>query len=363
MQYFTIVGKSFEDALQKAYKEYGKDIHIYSRRTIGHSHKETEINFYLSEEMSKQDEEITNELLKSEKEVHSSSLSTEPEENTAIKDAISYAVSLLQKNDFSKTYIQKAVVAVKNELEKREEFTKKDTELVLIDYIISLLKIDRDTQVKPRHILTLLGPTGVGKTTTLAKIAAIFGNDENGKKCRKIGIITLDTFRIGAFEQIGAFAKALGFPCLKADDEKGLYAALEKFQNKDLILIDTLGKSPYDDSLSVRLKTLLSIPSDKEMSCYLVISASMKTRDISSAFKQFASYKPKSLIVTKVDETETIGNILSISSAKKIPLLFLTDGQMVPDDIHLVSSSFVIGMLKGFSIDFSSIWKTQLKDL
>ena len=357
-----MTGKTFEDALAKAYKQYGKDIHIYSRRTIGRSHKETEINFYIQENKRKTDAlkvEVSEPLASDAKRDDESA-----KEKSVIDRLVEYAQNILIQNDFSKRYMQKALTSLKKELEKRTENTEdeppreSDAELILVDYIISSLNIDMDTQVHPPRIFVLLGPTGVGKTTTLAKIAALFCY-ENDKK-DSVGMVTLDTFRVGAFEQSQAFAKALGLECKKAGDEKEFFSVLDEFKDKGIILVDTLGKSPKDTSLAVRLKTLLSVPPRDEMKCYLVVSASMKSSDINSSLEQFASYNPKSLIVTKIDETETIGNILSISDAKKLSLLFITDGQLVPQDIHLVSSSFVLSMLKGFSIDFSAIWQKQI---
>lgn len=370
MQYLTIVGKNFEDALAKAYKQYGKDIHVYSRRTLGKARKETEINFYITENKRKGVKNPLEDALVDIK-TRTAKKSSQEQDETEMTEKdllVKHAEDLLALNDFSKRYIQKAIKVVRQSLEKKSinkknfEAAKRDVELVLVDYIISKLIIDMDTQVSPPKIFTLLGPTGVGKTTTLAKIAALFGWDEEGKVRKSVGIVTLDTFRIGAFEQVEAFAKALGVPCKKASDEKEFYTILEKYKNKDLILVDTLGKSPKDVTLAVRLKTLLSVPKADDMLCYLVVSASMKSSDISAALEHFSSYNIKSLIVTKIDETETIGNILSISDAKGLSLLFVTDGQLVPKDIHLVSSAFVLGMLKGFAIDFSSLWQTQIAD-
>lgn len=359
-----MTGKTFEDALAKAYKQFGKDIHIYSRRTIGRTRKETEINFYITENKRKPDLsklEVEDEQNKLEK----TDADNDTQEKAGLIDKLlKYAENILIQNDFSKRYMQKAINSLKKELEKRSENTdetppsENDVELILVDYIISSLNIDMDTQVHPPRIFVLLGPTGVGKTTTLAKIAALFCYDENKKK--NVGMVTLDTFRVGAYEQSQAFAKALGLECKKAGDEKEFFSVLDEYKDKEIILVDTLGKSPKDTSLAVRLKTLLSVPPREEMGCYLVVSASMKSSDITSSLEQFSTYNPKSLIVTKIDETETIGNILSISDAKKLSLLFITDGQLVPQDIHLVSSTFVLSMLKGFSIDFSAIWQKQI---
>ena len=363
MQYLTMTGKTFEDALAKAYKQYGKDIHIYSRRTTGRTHKETEISFYIIENKRKVD------LSKVGNEENDST--TEKKQSKAIENKknhldnlVEYARDILTQNDFSKQYMQKAINSLKKELENRANnnedspISENDVELILVDYIISSLNIDMDTQVHPPRIFVLLGPTGVGKTTTIAKIAALFCYEESMK--RNVGMVTLDTFRVGAYEQSQAFARALGLECKKAGNEKEFFAILDEYKDKEIILVDTLGKSPKDTSLAVRLKTLLSVPPREEMGCYLVVSASMKSSDITSSLEQFSTYNPKSLIVTKIDETETIGNILSISDAKHLSLLFITDGQLVPQDIHLVSSTFILSMLKGFSIDFSAIWQKQI---
>lgn len=360
MQYLSVTGKSFEDALAKAYKQYGKDIHVYSRRTTGRARKEVEINFYITENKRKSTVMTDDKLLSSIR-----LPSSDDKAKTDKEELLEYAQNILIKNDFSKRYMQKALSSVSRELDIRYEnsevkCTKNDVELMLVDYIISTLKVDMDTQVHPPRIIVLLGPTGVGKTTTIAKIAALFGYNENKVMNKNVGMITLDTFRVGAYEQSKAFARALGLPCEKASDEKEFYTVLETYRDKDLILVDTLGKSPKDTNLAVRLKTLLSVPPKEDTKCYLVVSASMKSSDISSALEQFLAFSPQSLIVTKIDETETIGNVLSISDAKHLSLLFITDGQLVPQDIHPVSSSFVLSMLKGFSIDFSSIWSTQI---
>lgn len=361
MQYLSMSGKTFEDALAKAYKQYGKDIHVYSRRTTGHARKEVEINFYITENKRKREDTGDDKILTNVRPITSQEKAKSEEE-----ELLTYAENILIKNDFSKHYMQHALSSVRRELKVRSESseggkcTKNDVELMLVDYIISTLSIDMDTQVHPPRIIVLLGPTGVGKTTTIAKIAALFGYNENKVMNKNVGMVTLDTFRVGAFEQSKAFARALGLSCEKARDEKEFYTVLEAYKDKDLILVDTLGKSPKDTTLAVRLKTMLSVLPKNETKCYLVVSASMKSSDISSALEQFSTFSPRSLIVTKIDETKTIGNVLSISDDRKLSLLFITDGQLVPQDIHPVSSSFVLSMLKGFSIDFSSIWNTQI---
>lgn len=360
MQYLSVTGKSFEEALAKAYKQYGKDIHIYSRRTTGRARKEVEINFYITENKRK------NTILSDDKVQASIRLQNSVDRAKFKEDEfIEYARDILIINDFSKQYIQKAISSIRRKLDIKYESsevkcTKNDVELMLVDYIISTIKVDMDTQVHPPRIFVLLGPTGVGKTTTLAKIAALFGYNENKVMNKNVGVITLDTFRVGAYEQSKAFARALGISCEKASDEKEFYTVLESYSDKDLILVDTFGKSPKDTNLAVRLKTMLSVPPKDSTKCYLVVSPSMKTSDISSALEQFSIFSPQSLIITKIDETETIGNVLSISDENSLSLLFITDGQLVPQDIHPVSSSFVLSMLKGFSIDFSSIWNTQI---
>ena len=285
----------------------------------------------------------------------------EPEPDP-LEPLMDHARSVLQQNDFSDSYIDWIVSDLRGQLEpalpavpSRNEF-----ELLIVDRIVSTLEIDHNSQLHPPKVFVLLGTTGVGKTTTIAKIAAIYGTLPPEEMRKDVRIITMDSFRVGAYEQIESFGKALNIPVLRADDEAGFYEALEQSNDAELILIDTIGRSPRDVEVNVKLQTMLNVPEKKNTRYYLAVSASMKKIDIDKVFEQFKMFNITSVIVTKTDETQTVGNILSICHDRHVPLLFITDGQMVPRDIHKASSAFVLSLLRGFSMDFNSLWNTQI---
>ena len=287
----------------------------------------------------------------------------EPEEKKdPIEPLLRHARSILAMNDFSDSYIDWIVRDLKTQLEAALPAvpTRNEFELLIVDRIVGSVEIDHNSQLHPPKVFALVGPTGVGKTTTIAKIAAIYGTLPPEEMRKNVKIITMDSFRVGAYEQIESFGKALNIPVLRADDEAGFYEALEKADDAELILIDTIGRSPRDNELNVKLQTMLNVPDRKNTRCYLAVSASMKKIDIDRVFEQFRMFNIVSVIVTKADETQTIGNILSICHDRHVPLLFITDGQMVPRDIHKASSAFVLSLLKGFNMDFNSLWNTQI---
>lgn len=179
-----------------------------------------------------------------------------------------------------------------------------------------------------RQIVMVVGPTGVGKTTTLAKLAGRFGVEQG---CR-IGLITVDTYRVAAVEQLKTYAEIIDLPMRIVGDPAEMQEALDSFANYDLVLIDTAGRSPHDDRKLAELKQLVDAACPDHI--YLVLSLASGANALRSAAERFAAIQPTSLVFTKLDEATGCGGLLSASRDIGLPVSYFTTGQEVPRDIE-----------------------------
>lgn len=192
------------------------------------------------------------------------------------------------------------------------------------------------------RVVFFVGPTGVGKTTTIAKIASLYSLYYN----KRVAFITSDTYRIAAVEQLKTYANILGVPIKVVYHEKELLPCIEDFSDKDLILVDTAGRSYRNKEHQEELKLLLDAVPDKEV--YLVLSVATKTHDLEKVVLAYQMITEFSIIFTKLDETDTYGNILNIKEMTGEALSYIAFGQNVPDDLsemnpHLIAKSILGG--------------------
>lgn len=213
-----------------------------------------------------------------------------------------------------------------------------------IDYLSVLLSQFFKAVEPTEQIIVLTGPTGVGKTTTIAKLAAI----EKLKNKKKVSIITTDTYRIGAVDQLLTYSKIMEIPmqvCLGRDD---LQKAINEFSDYDKIFIDTVGRSQKDIK---RLEESFSLFNNQNgMHISLVLALNTKEEDCMEIYDKFSKLKIDSLLLTKLDETNTPGTMLNFAVKTKKPISYISFGQDVPDDIVKADpfsiSSFIIKKAK-----------------
>ncbi|MEQ6375343.1 flagellar biosynthesis protein FlhF [Bacillaceae bacterium S4-13-58] len=187
----------------------------------------------------------------------------------------------------------------------------------------------------------LVGPTGVGKTTTLAKIAA----ESVIKHNKKVAFITTDTYRIAAIDQLKTYAKILDVPLEVAYNLEDFKKAKEKFEHYDLILVDTAGRNYRNPKYVTELNKVIEF--DEKSEIYLVLSLTSKARDMNEIFEQFSSVPIEKFIFTKVDETSRYGTMASMILEHRIGVAYLTNGQNVPDDIKAASYESIISTIVG----------------
>ena len=197
------------------------------------------------------------------------------------------------------------------------------------------LKLKRNS---PR-IIALVGPTGVGKTTTTAKLAAMYALNRGNK----VALITMDIFRVGAVEQLKTYSRIMGIPLEVASTPKELEKAVEKHSACDLIFIDTAGRSHKDKEKLDEMKNFLD--QKIQMEVYLCLSATTKDRELEEILNRFRIFQVSKVVFTKIDECESFGNMVNLLMKDNLQIAYFTTGQRVPEDIEIATPAKLADMI------------------
>lgn len=239
---------------------------------------------------------------------------------------------LLLQNDVEKALIEdltRQIISEIDEIDLQNILRVKQMFLSKITDLIGQPQPIEQHNIGQKKIISFVGPTGVGKTTTIAKLAAKFNLIEN----KDVALVTADTYRISAVSQLKKYAEIIGIPLAVVYSPAEMNSVLQKFQDKDLILVDTAGRSPhnFEQMCDLTNSLKLNLPSIT----YLVVSATTKYHDLLQIYENFKTVGIDSLLFTKLDETKNYGTILNLKVKTGCSLSYLTNGQNVPDDIEV----------------------------
>ena len=185
-------------------------------------------------------------------------------------------------------------------------------------------------------VIALVGPTGAGKTTTIAKLASRFAAQHAP---RDVALVTTDTLRVGGREQLHSYGRQLGIAVHEADSDHALIALLERLKDYKLVLIDTAGMGQRDRALAAQLHWLRAA---RQVTSLLVLPANAHFADLDEVVRRFASAQPQGVVLTKLDETGRFGSALSVVVDHQLPITWVTDGQRVPEDLHRANAAILV---------------------
>jgi len=248
----------------------------------------------------------------------------------------------LLRNEVEPELAKKIIETVKEKVVNTENVSEVASALynTIQNFLGKPETIQLATNKKP-YVVILLGPTGVGKTTTLAKLAADFALNQK----KSVGLITSDTFRIAAVEQLKTYAEILGMPVSVIYSPNEINEAINNYSDKDIILIDTPGRSHKNKAQFEELKSLVLNSHADEF--YLLIGATTGMKNCRDIIKSYGFVDNYKLLFTKIDETSSYGIILNIKELTGKPLSYVTIGQSVPDDIEIINIDKISKILLG----------------
>jgi len=259
---------------------------------------------------------------------------------------------ILILNDFPLSYRKKILERARKELTLGGLDNYNEVQDRILEWIGESIKIYQNDafNVRPR-IMILVGPTGVGKTTTIAKLAANFGIDDKANQKRRIALVTIDSYRIGARQQLEKYGEVMEFPCYSVvdhDEMKKIIAV--NSDNIDIFLIDTVGRNPRDMVQLGEMKQLLDA-CGTGAEVHLAVAATTKSSDLKEILQQFEAFNYRSVLVTKMDETIRCGNVIGTLAEKGKSVSYITNGQKVPTDIRKASVIQFLINIEGFRVN------------
>jgi len=383
----TITGKSLDDCKSKLYMQYGPnyDIRNYQIKLkggfLGFGQKEyIEVQYTLKNRSQTEHKEEFNqsksELLKNagiEKDtlVQAALIKNQFDELKAAMEAkldniakatpvgdkhptIQRIEDLLSENEFTLSFINNISNRIKNEFPLSDLDDFDTVQKAVVDWIgHSIFIAPKQMYVKVPHVTVIVGPTGVGKTTTVAKMAARFILDAREKQMPRpnVRMITIDRTRVGAEEQLRKYGEIMEIPVDKAESAADVKQIFETYKNTlDEIIIDTSGYSPNDYENIGKMRSILDVPG-LHPDVFLAVTASTKASDLVKIIQNYETFNFSSVIITKCDETTAYGNVISVLSEKRKQVSYITDGQQVPKHFERASVVHFLTRLNDFTID------------
>lgn len=260
-----------------------------------------------------------------------------------IPDELFHVYTDLIDSDVEEELAREFVFRLKQEATPEQLGDKYAAKALLAAMVEGELKVCDPIQITPgqRKVVALVGPTGVGKTTTIAKLAANFRLRDSVR----MGLVTVDTYRIAAVEQLRTYAEIIDLPMKVVTNPLEMRRALDELTGLDLVLIDTAGRSPRDELRIQELKSLLNEAQIDE--AHLVLSMTSSSRALKATAEKFATANISSLILTKLDEAPGLGGILSAARQIPFPVSYVTTGQDVPNDIEPSNASRLSRLILG----------------
>ena len=347
----TLAAPTPEDAYTLATQKYGSDIEILTAKQVFNPKDDTiqceivvavEKEKFLqpakrssdSEQKEKFDEKQEQELLKLQEEI--AKLKDKMVEMSQDDGIVERVKKLFESKGIERAWLDEVLASLGASIAKESEEKLVSFLLEEMDDTIEI----KNENLSKQKIMMFVGPTGVGKTTTVAKLAARYAYmlDEP----RTVALINLDSFKIGAFEQLAHFADVMKLQHFGVQGVEEFKEVFAKVMGYDVILIDTAGMSPFDTQKLVKTVEYLATHADKKIEVNLVISSTIKFEDAVDIYQTFSFLNLSSVILSKFDETKHLGSILSYILMYPVPLSYFSVGQGVPDDLMLADKEYLL---------------------
>ncbi len=358
----TFVASNPKDAYAQAVEKYGKEVPIVSAKQVmsdtGDVHCEvvitvatdlfkeksfagTSFSAYTAGTENSEESEGDEEVLMSEIDALKSELES-------MKDELSHSVPFASETTASrvKTLFKKKGVSplwldsICNTLAGSPLLAD---ESLLVSYLLEeideALKVKEEDLSVPKLVM-LVGPTGVGKTTTIAKLAARYAYLMD--RPYKVALLNLDSYKVGAIEQLEHYADIMQIEYVTVSSTARLEEAFERLEGYDVILMDTAGMSPYDTRKFVKMIAYVNHGESRNIEVNLVISATVKYEDMEDIYSNFSFLNLDGLIITKFDETKHFGTLLNFMLMYDLPMAYFSTGQEVPDDLLVADKEYLL---------------------